>query len=88
MVLTSLIVPLVPAGTVRHLERQNQLNVGLRKTFRAHGVEWAGELDLFNALNTDTILTERSANFGTATYGIPSRILPGRIPRLAVRMKW
>jgi hypothetical protein len=88
LVQTSLIVPLAPAGTERHMERLTQLDVGVRKNFRSRGVEWQAQLDVYNALNADTVTAERSANFGTPTYGVPASILLGRIPRLAVQMKW
>ena len=55
---------------------------------RFGGVEYAPEFDLFNALNADTIVAERSANYGTAAYAAPSRVLVGRLIRLAVRVKW
>src|SRR5439155_22360775 len=88
MVLPSLVVPLVPAGTVRFLERENVLNFSIKKIFRTGRVEWAPELDLFNALNADTVTGDRSANFETPTYGQASRILNARLPRIAVRVKW
>jgi carboxypeptidase family protein len=88
LVQTSLVLPLVPAGVVRQAERQNQLNFGLRKLFRMGGYEWAVELNLFNALNADTIVSEVSDRFGTAAYAVPALVLPGRLPRLAVRLNW
>jgi hypothetical protein len=88
LVQTSLVVPLTPAGTVRFLERHNQLNVGVRKIFRHRGIEYSAEFDAYNVLNADTILAEFSANYGTATYAAPSEVLQGRIPRLALRVKW
>ena len=37
---TGLILPLVPDATGRPLERQNQLNFGLKKVFRIGRYEW------------------------------------------------
>jgi hypothetical protein len=88
MVQTGLVLPLAPAGSVRFLETQNQLDVSVRRAFRAGRLEWSPELDIYNALNADTVVSERSANYGTAAYGVPSNILIGRLLRLAVRMKW
>ncbi len=88
LVQTSLIVPLAPPGTERFPEHQNQLNLGVRMNFRARGIQWGPELNLYNALNTDTVLNYLSANFATAAYGAPSTVLQGRIPRLALRLKW
>jgi hypothetical protein len=81
-------VPLVPSGTVKLLERQRQLNLSLRKTFRTGGVNYSAEFDLYNALNADTVLSITSNNFGTATYDLPASVLPGRLPRLALRVSW
>ena len=88
MVQTGLILPLVPGGSVRFLERQNQLNFAVKKNFRAGRYEFSPEVNIYNALNADTIVSERSANFGTSAYAIASEILQGRLMRLAVRMKW
>jgi hypothetical protein len=88
LVQTSLIVPLAPPGTERKLDRLTQLDLGLSKKFRAQGVELTGQVQLYNALNASTVVTERSANFGTATYALPNEILLGRVPRLSLQMKW
>lgn len=70
------------------MERQNQLNFGARKVFRAGRYEYSAELNLFNALNTDTIYNMSSNNFGTPAFDVPSQIITGRVPRLALRLKW
>jgi hypothetical protein len=88
MVQSQLVLPLTPPGTARFFERQNQLNFSVRKIFRTRGVEWSPELDLFNALNADTVIAERSANYETAAFAVPSRILIGRLPRIALRINW
>ena len=76
------------AGTTRFMERQNQINFSVKKTWRISRIEYAPEFDLFNVLNADTVVAERSANYGTPAYGLPSRVLIGRLMRLAVRVKW
>jgi hypothetical protein len=88
MVLSSITVALVPSGTVRLLERQRQLNLGVRKQFRTGRLTYAAEFDLYNALNADTVLNVVSNNFGTASYDVPSSVLPGRMPRIALRLQW
>jgi hypothetical protein len=88
MVQSQIIIPLVPAGTARFLERQNQLNLSVRKVFRRGRIEYSPELAIYNALNADTVIAERSANYGTAAFGVPSRILIGRLPRLSLRVRW
>ncbi len=88
LVQTSLIVPLAPAGTERKPERLTQIDLGLSKRFTAGGVQFTGQIQLYNALNASTVVTERSANFGTSTYGLPNEILLGRVPRLSLQMRW
>jgi hypothetical protein len=88
MVQTGLVIPLAPAGTVRHLDRQNQLNLSVRRIFRMNKLDVGPELDLYNALNADTVIAERSSNYETATYGVPSSVIIGRLVRLALRVRW
>lgn len=88
MVQTNIVLPLVPSGSTRFLERLNQLDVSLRRTFRARNMELTPELDIYNALNADTVTAERSANFGTAAYSVPQSVLLGRLMRVAIRVKW
>jgi hypothetical protein len=88
LVQTSLSVPLAPAGTESKLPRLYQLDIGAGKVFRYRGLEWNAQVQLFNVLNASTVLAVRSTNFGTGTYGLPSSILLGRMPRLSLQMKW
>lgn len=88
MVQTNITVPLVPSGTIRLLERQRQLNLSLRKTFTMGRVGYSAEFDLYNALNADTVLGVVSNNFGTSGYDVPNSVLPGRLPRIALRVNW
>ena len=88
LVATSLVVPLVPAGTERFLERQNQVDFGIRKTFRVGRLEWQGQFDVFNALNADTVLNYRSDNFGTPVYAVPSEIVQGRLLRVGAQLRF
>ncbi|MGE3510965.1 MAG: carboxypeptidase regulatory-like domain-containing protein [Vicinamibacterales bacterium] len=83
-----ILVPLAPAGTERFLERQNQLNVSVRKTFTVGRARYSAEFDVYNVLNADTIVDVISNNYGTATYDVPSQVLPGRMPRVALRVAW
>jgi len=89
MVLSSVTLPLAPAGTERQLPRLDQINVGLRKVFRTpNGTTYEAAFEVFNALNASTVQSERSANFGTSAYGVPSRVLLGRLPRLSLLVSW
>jgi hypothetical protein len=79
-------VPLVAPGT-RFLDRWNQLDLGLRKSFRLQrGVEWSLNLDVFNALNVSPIITELQT-FGPL-LGRPNEILQGRFPRIGTTIKF
>ena len=97
LIASSLSVPLAPSGTERFLPRLNQLDLSLRKTFSVGGVQYDTRVDVFNALNVDTWLNERSQNYDTPTYGLPGNsdgflappgIIVGRIPRVALQMRW
>jgi hypothetical protein len=97
LVVSSLTVPLAPSGTERFLPRLNQLDLTVKKTFRLGRLTYDARLDVFNALNVDTWLNERSQNYDTPTYGLPGNsdgflappgIIVGRLPRLALQMKW
>jgi hypothetical protein len=88
MVLSSIVTPLAPDGTESFMERQNQLDLGLRKNIRVRNMDWSLQFDLFNALNADTIVGVSSTNFGTAAYLRPSSVVQARIPRIGVQMKW
>lgn len=93
MVQANIRVPLVPSGTIRRLERQRQVNLSVRKTFRTGRVNYSAEFDLYNVLNADTVLnlvqtSTQYAGYGTASYDVPASVLAGRLPRLALRMNW
>ena len=88
MVLASLTVPLAPDGTLHKLERQNQLNFGVKKIFSVGDSEYHAEFNFYNALNNDTVLAVRSNLYGTSTYDQPSSIMLGRLMRMALRVKW
>ena len=81
-------IPLVPSGTERFLPRQTLLNMGIKKIFRTAAVSYETSFEIFNAMNASTVVSERSANYGTSAYGAPSGILLGRMPRLSVMIRW
>ena len=97
MVLGSLTIPLAPAGTEIFLPRLNQLDIGVKKTFRAGSVSWEPRLDVFNVLNADTEITYRSTQFNSPVYLLPGTtsplagtagILVARMPRLSLQVRW
>jgi hypothetical protein len=72
-------------GTL-YYPRYNQLDVNVKKTFRAGRKTFTGQVDFFNALNGNAIFA-RNNNVG-ATLGQVQTILQGRMMRLAFQMKF
>jgi hypothetical protein len=66
--------------------RYNQLDVDIKKTFRAGRKSFTGQVDFFNALNGNAIFSRNNA-IGT-TLGQVQTILQGRMMRLAFQMKF
>jgi hypothetical protein len=90
-------VQLASPGT-RYQPRWNQLDFGVRRTFRfRRGVTVQGQVDLFNALNANPVLTEGTALSTTVAPflssdpnagGTPTTILQPRIIRLAAQFRF
>jgi hypothetical protein len=78
-------VNLVPPGS-KYLERWNQLDLSVRRVFRFGRVRLDGALEMFNALNTNVVLTENQ-NFGS-TLGQPQAVLQGRLLRVSSQIKF
>jgi Carboxypeptidase regulatory-like domain len=66
--------------------RYNQLDVNFKKNFRAGRKTFSAQVDLFNALNGNTIFARQSA-VGNS-LGDVTTILQGRLVRLAFQMKF
>ena len=81
----SLTVPLLVPGK-QFLDRQNQLDVGVRKLFRTGKFQWSGQADIFNLLNVSTIKTE-TQTLGPS-LGRPTSIIQPRTLRLAAQMRF
>ena len=79
------LVRLTAPGT-RYLDRWNQLDVAVKKTFRAAGYQFTAQADVYNALNAAPVTTE-TQTFGTS-MGFPQTILQGRLLRLVGQVKW
>ena len=80
-----LTLPLVPPGA-KFLDRWQQLDLEGRRTFKVGRYQVTGQLDVYNALNSNVVLTENQT-FGAA-LGQPLTILQGRIFRAALQMKF
>jgi Carboxypeptidase regulatory-like domain len=81
----SVTVNLVPPGS-EYLDRWNQLDVSLRKVFTIGRYRVDGALDMFNALNSNVVLSQNQ-NFGS-TLGQPQAVLQGRLLRLSSQVKF
>ena len=64
-------------------ERLNQLDLRFGKPFRFGGVRTSVNLDVFNALNSNAVLTE---NFNYASWRVPLTILLPRFAKFSVQM--
>ncbi len=72
-------------GTVFY-PRYNQLDLNVKKNFRAGRKTFSGQIDFFNALNGNAVFTRNNA-IG-ASLGQVQSILQGRIIRLAFQMRF
>jgi len=82
---SSITLPLNAPGT-KFLERQNQLDIRLKRLFRVHGFTFEAQADAYNALNTGVVLT-RVQTLGT-NLDRPASILQGRLIRFGMQAKW
>jgi hypothetical protein len=87
MTAASLNVPLT-AGNTQVLDRLNQLDLSVAKSFNLRGKRLQGRFDIFNTFNKAPVLTVRSSNFATAAYLQPSSVLDGRTLRVGVQMQF
>src|SRR5206468_9588597 len=67
-------VNLVPPGS-QYLDRWTQLDLSFRKVFTIGRYRLDGALDMFNALNSNVVLSQNQ-NFGS-TLGQPQAVLQG-----------
>ncbi len=81
----SVTVNLVPPGS-KYLKRWSQLDLSFHKILHVQRVRIDGALDMFNALNSNVVLSENQ-NFGTS-LGQPQAVLQGRLLRLSAQLKF
>jgi hypothetical protein len=79
----SVTVPLIAPGS-SYLDRWNQVDVRLARKFAVRGVQAQGQFDIFNVLNTNTVLGEVET-FGTSLHR-PTAILQGRLFAAGVQL--
>jgi len=68
----------------QYLERWNQVDVNVRRVFRAGKLQVEPGLDVYNLLNSNVVITQNQ-NFGSA-LGRPDRVLQGRLVRLTAQI--
>ena len=82
---SSITLPLNAPGT-KFLDRQNQLDIRLKRLFRVRGTTFEAQADAYNALNTGVVLSN------VQTYGSaldrPASILQGRLVRFGMQARW
>ena len=92
----AVLLQLVSPGT-RYEPRWNQLDFGIRRTFRFNATQVMLQFDLFNALNGNNVLTETTTlSTSVAPYlsadpnagGLPTSILQPRIIRLGAQLRF
>src|SRR5712691_1023391 len=81
----SVTVNLVPPGS-KYLDRWTQLDLSFRKVFKVGRYRLDGALDMFNALNSNVVLSQNQ-NFGP-TLDQPQAVLQGRLLRLSSQIKF
>ena len=81
----SVTAPLIPPLT-EFLPRWTQLDVSVKRNFRLARTTLVADLTVFNVMNSSTVITETST-FGPS-LGTPTSIIPGRLPRIGVQVKF
>jgi hypothetical protein len=66
--------------------RQNQLDLSIRKIFRYKGVQYSGQVDFFNAINSSYVKTQNTT-YGPS-LGQPQSIIQPRLMRLAIQARF
>jgi len=81
----------------RYEPHYTQLDFGVRRTFKIHGVSAQAQIDLFNATNSGAILTEGTALSSTVAPflssspdagGTPTTILQPRLIRIGAQLRF
>jgi hypothetical protein len=74
-----------PPGS-KFLDRQNQVDIRLKRLFRVRGVSLEAQADAYNALNTGVVLTRVQTLGGNLDR--PASILQGRLFRFGMQARW
>jgi hypothetical protein len=70
-------------------DRRNQLDLRLGRRFRSRGLTWQTNLDISNAFNASSVLSQNT-NYGTdgTSWRVPRSILPGRLFKLGLLLSF
>ena len=79
---TSLSINLLEPNT-KYLDRRNQLDLRFGKVFRVRGSRAAVNLDLYNAINSNTVI---AANESFDRWLAPTSILSGRLAKVSFNL--
>jgi carboxypeptidase family protein len=79
-------IQLVAPGTL-YGDRLNQLDLRFGRRFITRNVRWEANVDLYNALNANPVLSQNN-NYGTigTSWGVPTSVLPARLVKLGLLM--
>jgi hypothetical protein len=78
-------VQLIQPGT-KFLERWNQVDFAVKKSFRVGRITYSTQMDLYNMLNSSVVLT-RNTSYGPS-LDFPQTIIQARLMRLVAQIKW
>jgi len=78
-------VQLVEPGSL-YLERWNQTDIAFRKLFRFGQYQMSGQADIYNLFNANSVI-QQVDSYGSTLFQ-PTRVLQGRMLRLAMQMSW
>ena len=88
-------VQLIPYNSEgQFTDRINQLDLRVAKMVNLGRVKVLPQIELFNVLNSNAVILNRSTDYSTAsatapaTYNQPSGILNGRIIGLGAQVRW
>jgi hypothetical protein len=85
LTVSSVNVQLIEPGT-KLLDRQNQADIRVKRTFTFGRLQLEGQFDAYNAFNSGVVLS-RVQTFGSA-LDRPATILQGRLIRLGLQARW
>ena len=82
---TSSAIQLFAPGT-NYFDYWTQVDIAIRRIFRVGNYEYSAQADIYNLMNASAIVDENDG-YGSG-YARPSRLLQGRLLRIALQMKW